>query len=84
MIEPARQMACPRCNIQLIAHERSSVVSGAGLVGALVGVIGLVTLLSNALLGIGIIIVALLMGSAMRKKHLVLVCPQCRSVTAVA
>jgi hypothetical protein len=77
-------MACPRCNVQLLPQERSSAVSGTGLFAALIAFIGIVVLFANALVGIGIIIAALLLGSVTRRKRLVLICPSCKSVTPVA
>ena len=74
---------CPNCKSEMIARERSSSVSGAGLVGAFIGVIGLLTLFANALLGIGIVIVGLLVGGMMRSKRLFLVCPGCKKEISV-
>lgn len=62
----------------MIARERTASVSAAGLVGALVGLVGLAIMFANALVGIGIIVIGLLMGGLLRKKKLVLVCPKCR------
>lgn len=83
MTAAPRQLACQRCNVQLLPQERSSAVSGTGLVAALIAVIGLMVLFANALVGIGIIIAALLLGSVTRKKHLILICPSCKTVTQV-
>lgn len=76
-------MRCPKCNGELLQHEKASSVSAGGLLGAVVGVIGLITLFANAVVGIGLIIVGLVMGSVMRRKKLVLVCPACKTVTPV-
>lgn len=84
MTAAPRQIACERCNVQLMRQERSSSVSGTGLVAAFIAVIGIVVLFSNALVGIGIVIAALLLGSATRRKRLVLICPTCKAVTPVA
>lgn len=76
-------MKCARCNVELLALERSSSVSAAGLAGALIGVVGLLTLFANALLGVAIIIVGLLLGGLTRRKRTVLVCPRCKSETPI-
>ena len=71
-------MQCDSCRVEMIARERTASVSAAGLVGALVGLVGLAIMFANALVGIGIIVIGLLMGGLLRKKKLVLVCPKCR------
>ena len=76
-------MRCPKCNSELLQHEKASSVSAGGLIGALVGLVGVVTLFGNALVGIGLIILGLIMGSVMRSKKLVLICPSCKTVTPV-
>lgn len=76
-------MQCPQCQTELVAHEKSSSVSAAGLFGALVGLVGLLTMFANALLGVGILIAGLLIGMA-RRKRLVLICPACKHQVRVA
>ncbi len=74
---------CPRCNGDQVAVERSSSVSLAGLFGAMIGLVGIVTLFANALLGVGILIVGLLVGGLTRRKRTVLFCPICRKDTSL-
>lgn len=76
-------MKCPHCNNDLIAVERSSRVSASGLVGAVIGFVGILALFSNALLGVGIIIVGLLVGGLTRSKRTVLFCPICKKDTSL-
>ncbi len=84
MTEPTRKMACARCNVELIPQARSSAVSGGGLVGSLIAFVGLVTMFGNAIVGIGLIIVGLILGTVTRGKRLVLICPKCKDVTKLA
>jgi uncharacterized protein YbaR (Trm112 family) len=74
---------CPKCDGELLQHEKASSVSAGGLLGALVGLIGLFALFGNALVGIGLIILGVILGTTMRSKKLVLICPACKTVTPV-
>jgi len=76
-------MRCQRCDVELIAHEKARSVSVAGLIGAMVALAGIVTLFSNALIGIGLIVLGAILGSTMRRKRLVLICPKCKTVTGI-
>lgn len=72
--------ACPKCRLPMVATERATSVSGGGIFGAFLFLIGLGVLFANALVGVGIMILAVLIGAFGRSKHVVLVCPRCGSV----
>lgn len=77
-------IACPKCNGELVPVERAPTVSIAGLIGAVVGVAGIIALFANPLLGIGLIVLGAVIGATMRRKKLVLICPRCKTETKVA
>ena len=74
--QPAAQV-CGRCGTRLVAMEKAAKVSGGGIFGALLFLIGLGVMFGNALVGIGLMILAILIGTFGRTKHLVMVCPRC-------
>lgn len=72
-------MVCRHCNIQLVAHEKTSMVSTAGILGAVGFLIGLVALFASPIVGLVIIIASIATGF-MRSKTLVMTCPRCGAV----
>lgn len=70
-------MNCAKCGEPMLPIEKTARVSLAGLVGALVALVGLAALLANPLVGIGLIIVGAVVGAVGRGKRLMLVCPRC-------
>lgn len=72
-------MQCPQCNKSELATKQSdAAVSLGGIVGALVGVFGMILLLQSVAIGLLTILVGLVVGMAGRRKITTLVCPACR------
>jgi hypothetical protein len=61
----------------MVALEKKKSVSAGGILGALIFLIGVGVLFVNALLGVGIIILALIIGMVGRGKQIIMVCPSC-------
>ena len=69
--------SCASCNVALIAVEKKQAVSAGGIFGVLVFLLGLMFLLFNAVVGVLIMILGLIIGTVGRAKKTVMVCPQC-------
>lgn len=72
-------MQCPNCkNSELATKQTDAAVSLGGIVAALVFLAGAAVMLFNLVGGLLVMIVALLIGMAGRRKITTLVCPACR------
>ena len=69
--------SCSKCNVALVATQKKSSVSFAGIIGALLFVIGLLTALINVVVGILLMILAVLISVFGRGSKTIMVCPQC-------
>lgn len=72
-------MQCPACKAEeLVAIERAPSVSAAGILGVLIALFGLFVMLFHIVGGLLIIIVAVLISMAGRRKIAEMVCPACK------
>lgn len=69
-------MTCPECDTTLVRVDRKPAVSATGVISGLLILIGLLSMLLNILVGIGIIIIGAIIGLANDKKTW-LACPKC-------
>lgn len=69
--------SCPECNVALVATQKKKSLSVAGLIGALLFVIGLITMFVNVVVGILLMILALIISVVGRGSKTIMVCPQC-------
>ena len=74
--DEVKVVACDQCNVAMIATERNKKISLGGFVGAIVTVVGLVTLLFNVLIGLLVIALGIGVGFIDGKKT-VMICPNC-------
>lgn len=73
-------MKCLQCGAaEMIATQQNARVSAGGIVGALVGLVGIVTMLANLPLGVLVLIAGMLIGSISRRKVLYMICPSCKA-----
>lgn len=72
-----REPVCPKCSVRLIVISRDTRSTAVGVFGMLVGLLGLVLILFNWLVGGIILILAILISMAGKKKQTVLTCPSC-------
>lgn len=71
------QITCPKCNTDMVAEQRKTAVSIAGIIGVLLTMAGLAMLLFNPAMGVLVIILAVVVSIFGRPKKTVLVCPNC-------
>jgi len=69
--------SCPKCNVALVAAQKKSSISIAGLIGVLLFIIGLITMLINIVAGILLMILALIISVFGRGSKTIMACPQC-------
>ena len=72
-----RIASCPVCNVALIATQKKRSLSVAGIIGALLFIIGLITMFVNVVAGILLMILALVISVVGRGSKTIMVCPQC-------
>jgi hypothetical protein len=72
-----RIASCPECNVALIATQKKSSLSIAGLIGVLLFIIGLIAMLINIVAGILLMILALIISVFGRGSKTIMACPQC-------
>jgi predicted RNA-binding Zn-ribbon protein involved in translation (DUF1610 family) len=70
-------MVCHTCKQTMIYREKKATVSLAGILGALLFIVGLPCLFLSPILGIALIIVGILTGIMGRGTRSFMVCPQC-------
>ena len=70
-------LLCNECNIALIRKDEKSSVTGAGILGALLFIIGIPFLFFIPVLGIILMIVGILAGIMSKRTQTYMVCPQC-------
>lgn len=75
---------CPECGKgELVLREVKANVSAAGLFGALLAVIGVVTAFMNAVAGVLMIILGILIGYLGRSRKIEAICPMCSYKKAI-
>lgn len=70
-------LACEKCNVVLVPIQKKKAVSIAGLIGAMLFVVGLISLLFNYVVAAVLMILGLLISAVGRSNKTVMVCPQC-------
>jgi len=70
-------MKCEKCETDMIAVESKKSVSGIGIFGALLFVIGAATMFGNPIFGFIIIIIGIVISMSGNKKQITMTCPKC-------
>ena len=74
--DEVKVVACDQCNVAMISIERNKKISLGGIIGAIVTVVGLVSLLYSVVVGLVVIVLGFGIGLIDGKKT-VMVCPNC-------
>jgi predicted RNA-binding Zn-ribbon protein involved in translation (DUF1610 family) len=70
-------LACADCKVQLVPVQKTKVVTLGGLVSVVVFLVGLGAIFVNAIVGVLIMILAVVIGYAGGGKKTVMICPNC-------